>query len=294
MLRPSPIRIVALTALLVLVACLAVARPRRPTPPRPPSRLLVLTLNLRAHHDGARARERLILRFISRARPDIVLFQEVGPPDGAQAERVLPKGYTVVARQNPDTGRGLAIASRYPITSYRDVVLPVRGRPALGAVIDLKGRPLAVVNVHLTPELGASATRIKELARARALLDELAGDGPPGDGLLGGDVNFGDGAPEQAGLKGLVDAYRARHRRTPGFTWDIKRNPLAARNGYADEPSRRLDRILLRGKLRPLRADVVLSRPGKGPKGEKVFASDHFGLLVRLALTPPRHRRGSR
>jgi len=270
----------------LVAALVAFASPAEARPPRPPARLTILTINLRSNQDRPAEREPVIARFLRKTRPDVVLFQEVAPPGARQAERVLPAGYTVVARQNPDTGRGLAIASRFPIARSLDIVLPGRGRPALGAVLDLRGRPLSIVNVHLSPELGAVETRKRELARAVELLGELGGDG-----VLGGDFNFGDGAPEQAVLRGLVDAFRARHKRPKGYTWDILRNPLAKRNGYAAEPSRRLDRLMLRGKLRTLRADVVLNRPSRSKRGDVIFASDHFGLFIRVQLVAPKRRR---
>ncbi len=240
--------------------------------------LRVLTLNLRANHDKPGEREAVIRRELKKLGADLLFFQEVAAPAARQVERVLPKGFTVVHRQNPDTGRGLAIASRHPIESSESRVLP-GGRPALLAVIRVGKRRIAALNVHLRPQLDATRARVRELEAARDWLDSA---GPLG--ILAGDVNFGDGAPENAALKGLVDSFRARQRRAAGFTWDTRRNPLAQSNGYATEKSRRLDRILLRGPLRPLRSSIVLARPFRAADGQRWCPSDHYAVLSSIKV----------
>jgi endonuclease/exonuclease/phosphatase family metal-dependent hydrolase len=274
-------------------------RPRRPRPPVLPRTLTVLTLNLRAHLDSPRIRELAIAAYLRRTKPDVVIFQEVAVPAAAQAQRVLPKGYAVAHRQNPDTGRGLAIATRHELVDSESVVLPGRGRPALGATIRVRDFQFAVVNVHLSPELTAVKRRQAELTSALAFLDRLRGTG---HGFIGGDMNFGDGAPEDALLRRCTDAFRSRHRRLPGFTWDVKKNALAKNNGYASEPSRRLDRICLFGPWRVRQATVVLTKALPRPKGApadaiRLHPSDHFGLMAQLqplrqpSKKPARRRR---
>lgn len=271
--------------IVVLVSSIALAeRPRRPRPPVYPRTLSVLTLNLRAHLDSPRVREPAIAAYLRRTRPDVVLFQEVATPGAAQAQRVLPKGYVVAHRQNPDTARGLAIATRHELISSESVVLPGRGRPALGATIRIRDLQFAVVNVHLSPELNAVKRRQGELSAALAFLERLRGGS---HGFIGGDVNFGDGAPEDALLRRCTDVFRSRHRRLPGFTWDVKKNALAKKNGYAGEPSRRLDRICLFGPWRVRQAAVVLTKALPKPKGApadavRLHPSDHFGLQTQL------------
>jgi endonuclease/exonuclease/phosphatase family metal-dependent hydrolase len=276
--------------LLLGAATAAAERPRRPRPPVYPRTVTVLTLNLRAHLDSPRLREPAIAAYLRRTRPDVVLFQEVATPAAAQAQRVLPKGYVIAHRQNPDTGRGLAIATRHQLISSDSVVLPGRGRPALGATIRVRDFEFAVVNVHLSPELTAVKRRQGELTAALSFLEKLRGKG---HGVIGGDLNFGDGAPEDALLRRCTDVFRSRHRRLPGFTWDVKKNALAKKNGYADEPSRRLDRLCLVGPWRVRQSAVVLTKALPRPKGAlaeapRLHPSDHFGLQAHLQpLRPP-------
>lgn len=286
--RRDPVGLVAaLVAALVVVlgvASAAAERPRRPRLPVYPRTMTVLTLNLRAHLDSPRLREPAIAAYLRRTRPDVVLFQEVATPAAAQAQRVLPRGYVLAHRQNPDTGRGLAIATRHELINSDSVVLPGRGRPALGATIRIRDFEFAVVNVHLSPELTAVRRRQGELTAALSFLETLRGKR---HGFIGGDFNFGDGAPEDALLRRCTDVFRSRHRRLPGNTWDVKKNALAKKNGYADEPSRRLDRICLVGPWRVRQAAVVLTKAlprakGAPPDAPRLHPSDHFGLQTRL------------
>ncbi|MDD9936052.1 MAG: hypothetical protein OXT09_20740, partial [Myxococcales bacterium] len=64
------------------------------------------------------------------------------------------------------------------------------------------------------------------------------------------------------------------------FTWDIEKSPMAARGSFPGEPSRRLDRILVRlPGYQPSDVSVL----GDEPVGKNgVFPSDHFGLAARL------------
>ena len=248
--------------------------------------LQVLTLNLRSRLDQPDLREPAIARFLRDVRPDVVLLQEVGQVEGGltQAHRLAKTAhYEVASCFNPRTRRGLAVLSRYPIVDIVVEYLPRKKRPALGVVLNVNGRLVSFVNVHLTPQLDAVKQRQLELGAALELMDNL-----PSPAFIGGDFNFGDSALENALLSKLVDTYRFVEPHAPGHTWDL-RNPLARKNSYPKEPSRRLDRILLSAaRARVAEASVVLDKPGHGG----VYPSDHFGLYARIELFAAAERGG--
>ena len=242
----------------------------------------VLTLNLRSRLDSPDVRETAVASFLRRWRPDVVILQEVGNVEGTeltQAHRLAQTHtYDIASSYNRATRRGLAVLSRYPIVDVVVEPLPPRSRPALGVVVNMKGRLVSFVNVHLTPQLRASAIRASELRAALALLAAL-----PGPGFIAGDFNFGDSGPENQLIAGLRDAYREAHPLQKGFTWDLE-NQLARKNSFRNEPSRRLDRILYtRPELLRVRdAWLVLDEPVQ----PGIYPSDHFGVLVRMELDP--------
>lgn len=268
----------------LIASTLAAALPAPAAGP-PVGALDVLTLNLRSRQDRAEVREPLIVEFLTRHRPDVVLLQEVGGVKGAeltQAHKLAATAdYGIAYCYNPRTRRGLAVLSRYPVVDVVVEWLPRRSRPALGVVINVDGRLVSFVNVHLTPQMAAVATRKAELEAALHLLAEL-----PGPAFIGGDFNFGDTALENTLLTSLVDVYRTVEPDAPGHTWDL-RNPLARKNSYPEEPSRRLDRILVNHPWARVRgARIVLDRPVQ----RGVFASDHYGVLARIELFPGPNR----
>ncbi len=251
------------------------------------SSLRVLTLNLRSRLDEPDLREPAISAFLTRARPDVVLLQEVGNvtgPELTQAHRLAKTAnYEIAACFNPKTRRGLAVLARYPIVDVVVEHLPTRRRPALGVVLNVGGRLVSFVNVHLTPQMDAVRQRQREVREALRLMMSL-----PGPSFIGGDFNFGDSARENALLSELIDTYRIMKPKAPGHTWDL-RNPLARKNSYPEEPSRRLDRILLSdSRARVKEAHVVLDEPVMGG----LFPSDHYGVMARVELFPPAERGG--
>jgi len=251
------------------------------------SNLRVLTLNLRSRLDQPDLREPAISAFLTQTRPDVVLLQEVGNvsgPELTQAHRLAKTAhYEIAACYNPKTYRGLAILARYPVIDVIVQHLPGRRRPALGVVLNIGGRLVSFVNVHLTPQMEAVRQRQRELRAALNLMTQL-----PGPSFIGGDFNFGDSARENALLSELIDTYRIMEPEAPGHTWDLK-NPLARKNSYPEEPSRRLDRILLSdARARVKEAHVVLDEPVMG----ELFPSDHYGVFARVELFPAAERGG--
>ena len=224
---------------------------------------------------------------------DVVALQEVTPVFWAEllATPWVQERYHVST--GPDAAGlepyGPALLSRWPLAlevhTYSEHKRLLLGR------LTLSGRPLTVAAVHLTSDRkdGAGAKRAEQLA---VLFDRLARE--PGDALVLGDFNFGDGDEnDPLTAAGLRDAWQQVHPHHPGFTFDPVANPLAAlmtRSGRAV----RLDRVLVRaptGALTPVDVQMFGQRPfaeiGVGDGAEGLFVSDHFGLSALLQVAAP-------
>src|SRR5690606_23614534 len=100
-----------------------------------------------------------------------------------------------------------------------------------------------------------------------------------------GDLNFGDGEqPDTAHLDPeFVDLWTTLRPGEPGFTWDIEHSAMARLGSFVGEPSRRLDRILLRSRgFAPAAIEIIGDRPVE-PADRGLFPSDHFGLIGEIA-----------
>ena len=256
----------------------------------PATGLRVLTWNtLWDRYDRERietARRRpLLLAELEQADADVIALQEVDPTLLALLLRTpwVRAGYTVDAdpgsRQVDDCG--LLLLSRLPVSEA--------GRHRLGphkavtaVTVRTASGPLVVAATHLSSDHSAHGAdrRREELA---TIAEGLAGI--DGDLLLLGDFNDGrDGDRGPAAVLGLRDAWteaRGAGDRTP--TFDPRANPLAAVSSLSGRAGR-LDRVLLR--TRNLRA-ATATLSGEVPAPDGLFASDHYGVAVRLEPGPP-------
>ena len=221
---------------------------------------------------------------------DIVALQEVTPEFWTEllAEPWVRERYHVSA--GPDAlglrPYGQALLSRWPLALELHN-FSAQKKLLLGQ-LHLAGRPLTIAAVHLTSNQkdGASDKRAEQLAVLAARLAQR-----PGDALVVGDLNFGDGDEnQQLAAAGLVDVWQQLHPHHPGFTFDPVANPLAAlmsRSGRAA----RFDRVLLRAAgsvLTPIDVVRIGDRPIGERLGQSMFASDHFGLCSLLQVAAPR------
>nr|WP_246314947.1 endonuclease/exonuclease/phosphatase family protein [Kineococcus aurantiacus] len=168
--------------------------------------------------------------------PDVLALQEIAPAqrtgyDRWFAARYPYRSYTTTSSQ----GDGDAVWSKHPITSVRAVTgLPDGARPADVVTLDVEGRPLAVLSVHLaspcllcSPRAAASSpagttghaarVRVGEAQRFSALASQLraAGDAV----VVAGDLNSAELNEPLRELRsnGLVDTHLAVGTR-PGLT----------------------------------------------------------------------------
>lgn len=209
------------------------------------SELRVMTWNVLADPVEPSARAAAIAQHIELFKPDVVTLQEVAPWFLADPniQRALA-GYAAPRNE------------RAEIVAYRGVLVLVRGDIAAHAVIqapseqrrlilqveaDIQGQRWRIVSCHLDSPLESGPMRALQM---HALFEALKGSERV---FVTGDFNFGDGEAEEAVIPSeYKDAWRVIHASDAGFTWDIQNNPMAVVGSFPGEPSRRLDRILIK------------------------------------------------
>ena len=241
-----------------------------------PADLRVATFNISADTpiDG-------VVQLAEDSAPDVLLLQEVTPEARAELEDRLPQyrftSFSPVIDAADDKDNGSAVLSVFPITDTEPVTgLPPGARPSDQVTVDVEGRSVAVISVHLaSPCIGcigryaalnqagdtkeAAQVRIAEAERYAQLARELEAAGTPV--VLAGDLNSSP-LNQPLGVltgAGLTDVHRAVGTR-PGLTRGGTTFGLA-----------RVDVVLVSG-LRPL-------RDSEGEPG----ASTHSPVIADLA-----------
>lgn len=177
-------------------------------------------------------------RLVAGAAPDVLALQEVAPSQQRGYEERFGqypyRSYTATSG-GVGEGDGDAVWSKYPIVSVTEVTgLPAGARPADVVVLDVDGRRLAVISVHLaSPCLfcaagkaarnpagdtaNAARVRLGEARRFAGLAATLRAGGTAV--VLAGDLNSAELNEPLHELRsaGLVDVHRAVGTR-PGLT----------------------------------------------------------------------------
>lgn len=238
----------------------------------------VLVYNIHAGKDASGADNLArVAALVDSVRADIALLQEVDRATrrsgGVDQPAVLARltGYSAAFGKSLDYQGGeygIAILSRWPITSDTVVPLPVtppqersggsyEPRAALLATIAMPGAPLVVLNTHLDPTANDHWRR-QEVRAVLALVDSSRARGARV--IAGGDFNSTPESAVQDTVRaaGLRDAWTLCGR-GPGHTFP------------ADSSVKRIDYLFLAGAATCDSAVVVRSD-----------ASDHRPLLVRV------------
>jgi endonuclease/exonuclease/phosphatase family metal-dependent hydrolase len=221
---------------------------------------------------------------IRQASPDLVALQEV--------DRLHPRSHRVnqpaalgeMLGMESCFGRnvvygegeyGVAILSRYPITSFTNTPLPttegweVRG--VLEATISVPGAgDVTVLNTHLqvghvNTEAEAAKERGEQAAVIAGRIRQLSGPV-----VLMGDFNAQPGDRELEPFAHLTDAWTAAGDGGRGFT--IPAHP-------ATSPEVRIDMIYLSDAFRVVASKVITDHPAG-------YASDHLPVIADVELTP--------
>ncbi len=252
------------------------------TPAAPVTTLRMLTYNVLADEVHVRERVPELLRILRESEADIIALQEVAP---WFAETLLREEWTAAyqrARQNGRTvlAREFIVLSRFPVVDHEIIVLPShQRRTAFSVTLDIDGVQTAVATTHLDSLLEDGPIRAQQLDAIFVHLAKFE------EAVFLGDLNFGDGEqPDSAHLSPEYrDAWLALRSSEPGFTWNIEKNPWARRESFPDEPSRRLDRILMKStRWTPTSISILGDKPVPG-KRKDIFPSDHFGLIAEFA-----------
>jgi len=252
----------------------------------------VLSYNVLADEIAVDRRIPALMRVMERARPDVLALQEVAPwfldwmaGSGWLSEFELARIDGQIARPN-----GQLIASRLPTRATRSRRLPGKqGRTVLITHVELgAGERLCVATTHMESFLEDGPIRAAQLDEIFAELATERDDPAVVATVVCGDLNFGDGEqPDSAHLDPeFVDLWTASRPGEPGYTWDIERSEMARLGSFVGEPSRRLDRILLRSReWLPGAIEIIGDQPVE-PGDRSLFPSDHFGLIGDLVRGP--------
>jgi endonuclease/exonuclease/phosphatase family metal-dependent hydrolase len=246
--------------------------------------LTVVTLNLwNDQHDWPRRLARIVpeLRTI---HPDVLCLQEVlqNPALPNQAQTLADSlGYrwhfcSVDDETRPKRyGNAILTPHRVLHADGRNLLPLDDYRVVAHARIEIRGRAIDVYDTHLhhTREGGAiRATQVRDLL---AFIDSTRTPGPL---VLAGDFNAGAETPELQPLTpAFVDTWAVTNPRADA----VESGTLNPVFGYAPQ---QIDHIFVARAGKPVLTPVssrVLFR-GCGP--DSVWASDHFGVLARIAV----------
>ena len=245
-----------------------------------PGEIRVMVYNIHAGKDAAGVDNlERVATLIREASADVVLLQEVDRNTTRSAGVDQPAVLARLTGLNFAFGRslvyqggdyGIAVLSRWPITSPRTIPLPVNPpqdrsgsthepRVALRVAIASPIGELIVVNTHIDASRD-DRWRRQEIAAVLAVLDSTRGLV-----LFGGDLNSTpDGEIQQTvRARGLRDAWLVcgRGDETAGMTYP------------ADSAIKRIDYLYFRDATRCSDAEVI-----------RTGASDHRPLLVKVQI----------
>jgi vancomycin resistance protein VanJ len=252
--------------------------------PQPPqaSRLRVMTFNVL----GSQRPADELVRVILDADADVVMTQELIPGLAQPLSLALASTYPYSRLRTDGLWEAQGIWSRYPIVDEERWDGSQRGANWQHAVLNLDGRPVHLVNLHLTtPRIDVRrgdilpvAVPVGETASARrrevaALVPRLRALSAGGDPVVvAGDLNLTDQTPE---FRRLLDAGYANAYRQAGWGIDLT-YPAVVRARIVFFPLIGIDHVLVSPAVRARTATVW-------PEGG---SSDHRPVVVDLVLRP--------
>ena len=267
--------------------------------------LRFVTLNLWGDNGPWQERLALCAEGLAVLDPDVVTLQEVrevpGRVPNQAAELARRLGFHHVFAPSTAWGgghEGLAVLSRFPIGAEDFRPLPhsteTEGRIVLSARIDSELGEIWVHTTHLSFREHEGGKREDQVLFLDEVMMAHRNDNPQ---VLTGDFNAVPASDEIRWLTGLTtlagrrvayqDAWDRTHPGEPGITW-------ARANPYVDvlhwlRPDRRLDYVFVTPVRRDRRgtitgARLVFEEPSLLPGGERLYASDHFGVLAEIRL----------
>jgi endonuclease/exonuclease/phosphatase family metal-dependent hydrolase len=266
--------------------------------------LRFLTLNLWGENGPWESRLMLVAEKLDSLLPDVVALQEVREVPGRitnQAELLARRrGLRHVFAASTAWGgghEGLALISRFPIKAHESRALPhstdTEGRIVLSACLD--AGDMGDVWVHTTHLSFREAEGRKREDQVQVVDEVVAGHKNDNPQVLMGDFNAVPFSDEVRWLTGLTslegkrtyyqDAWDVAHPGQPGWTW-ARANPYTDRMHWL-RADRRVDYIFVTPVRRDRRgtvhsARVFFDEPVVLPSGERLYASDHFGVVAEV------------
>jgi endonuclease/exonuclease/phosphatase family metal-dependent hydrolase len=270
----------------------------------PTETVRVATLNLWGKNGLWSQRRSVIADGLREIQPDLLAFQEAIKTDEYdQVIDLLDSDFHVIHQASREAdGRGISIASRWPVEDVQEVDLHVTPRTGIfacaalmaeihlpdpiGALLFVNHFPNWELEFELERELQAlvAAKLIEERLVQRNMHIVLAGDLDADPAAAS--IRFWAGRQSLGGMSVCYrDAWESAHPEEPGHTF-------TPRNGLMkdwDWPFRRIDYIFVRcGRhggptLAIASCERIFDEPVDG-----VWASDHFGLVADLTVPPRR------
>ena len=271
----------------------------------------VLVQNLFGRRTDWPARRGALAAVLRELQPDLAAFPEsVVTDDYDQVAELLGPDYHVAHQREREAGddsdvepgQGHSIASRWPLIETWELDLHVTPRtagfacgliaaeieapPPIGRLLFAYHNPNWQLAFAFERELQAVAAArfLEELVDGREIHVVLAADldaDPPSSS-----ARFWTGRQSLDGTSVCYrDAWESKHADEPGHTFGVPENPLGV---DWDWPFRRIDYVFVRcgehggPTLEITACERIFDRPVEG-----VWASDHFGLVVDLAVSPP-------
>ena len=247
--------------------------------------LTVVTLNLwHDQHDWPK-RLTVILGELRRIRPDVLCLQEVlqNPSLRNQAETLADslgcrmQFASVDGPERPKRYGNAVLTPHRVLASGERNLDPADDYRAVAHVrFEWRGRRIDAYSTHLhhTPEGGP--IRAKQIRHLLAYVDSTRGEGPV---VLAGDFNAELHTPEMGLLTPrYVDAFRAVHpkaTRDEASTYNMRFGP---------DPGV-IDHVFVDKKARPKLLPVATELIFRGVGPDSVWASDHYGLVAKLAAS---------
>ncbi|HVR01967.1 MAG TPA: endonuclease/exonuclease/phosphatase family protein [Polyangia bacterium] len=265
--------------------------------------LRFVTLNLWGENGPWESRLDLVSDTLAGVLPDVVALQEVREASG----RIVNQAETLARRRGwnhvfaPSTAwgggnEGLAILSRFPIGAHDFRPLPHslenEGRIVLSARIDSDFGEVWAHTTHLAFREHEGRKREDQVLVVDEVVAAHKNDNPQ---VLMGDFNAVPHSDEIRWLSGLTtlsgrrvyyqDAWDMIHPNEAGYTWS-RDNHYRERMHWL-RADRRLDYVFVTPTRRDRRGTVhearlIFETPMVMAGGERLFASDHFGVLAEV------------
>lgn len=207
---------------------------------------------------GLSHRYQQITDFIAKEDPDYVCLQEVTPVYLAILKKAFLANYQIYDDGLSKKSYGNVVLTKSGNAEVQ--ILPLKTRMNRTALI-VQDNHYSIVNIHLESLLKDTNLREQQLSQIINHTQQRP------NLIICGDFNFGDDEKENE----LISKFTDTGKKSGVPTYDITHNSWAEQNKFPDEPTRRLDKILMRTTKKQLRLEV-----------KKLKFSDHYPIVLTI------------